>query len=156
MKTGLPRLALVPGIHRATHRIGLFLEDARPALGVTQGEAHLLAHLFEAGPSSVAELHRAFAHKRSSLTSYLDRLEEGGHVLRLSHPEDRRSFLVSLTSRGSTLARRICQRLLLLEASAMRTLGTSEVRAVGLALKALEAAAEASPRTPARKPRRPK
>ena len=145
MTSDLPRLSLVPGIHRATHRIGLWLDAAQPPLGVTQGEAHLLAHLFEAGPSSVAELHQAFAHKRSSLTTYLDRLEESGHILRLPHPQDRRSFLVSLTAKGSALSRRVQQRLLQLEASALRGLGRGEVSALHAALTALLAASERLP-----------
>ena len=104
MKTDVRRLSLIPFVHRATHRIGLWLDAAQPALRVTQGEAHLLAHLAEAGTSSVKALHSAFAHKRSSLTSYLDRLEGRGYVLRALHPKDRRSFLVSLTPAGAAAA----------------------------------------------------
>src|SRR5678816_2098305 len=96
-----PRLQLVPFVHRTTHRIGLYLEAAETPLGLSQGEAHLLAHLAEAGPCSVAELHRAFAHKRSTLTSYLDRLEARGDVTRDVRPEDRRSFTVRLTRGGA-------------------------------------------------------
>src|SRR5262249_36433686 len=87
-----PRLQLIPFVHRTTHRIGLYLEGAKPPLGLSQGEAHLLAHLAEAGACSVAELHRAFAHKRSTLTSYLDRLEARGGIPRHGRPQDRRSL----------------------------------------------------------------
>jgi DNA-binding MarR family transcriptional regulator len=145
MTPSIARLSLVPGIHRATHRIGLWLDAAEPPLEVTHGEAHLLAHLFEAGSSSVAELHAAFAHKRSSLTTYLDRLEHGGHILRLPHPKDRRSFLISLTPKGSALSRRVHHRLLQLEASTLRGLGRGEVRALQSALVALQSATEGLP-----------
>ena len=37
-------LLLVPPIHRATHRIGLYIGRA-PGLSVSQAEAHILAHL---------------------------------------------------------------------------------------------------------------
>ncbi len=150
MKAIAPRLALVPGIHRATHRIGLWLEAAQPRLEVSQGEAHLLAHLAEAGTCSVAQLHRAFAHKRSSLTSYLDRLERRAYVLRTAHPEDRRSFLVALTPAGSAAASRVHRRLAALELATLRQLSDRDVLAVRAALQALQDATEPK-RRPARK-----
>jgi DNA-binding MarR family transcriptional regulator len=151
MKTSVRRLSLIPGVHRATHRIGLWLDATQPALDVTQGEAHLLAHLAEAGPSSVAELHRAFAHKRSSLTTYLDRLESRGQVLRSPHPEDRRSFLVSLTPAGSAAAARVHRRLAALEASALRRLSERDVQTVRAVLQSLQDATESAARPPRRR-----
>ena len=74
-------LRLVPPIHRATHRIGLFLADLRDE-GLSQGEAHILALLATAAPSTIAALHRGLAHKRSTLTSILDRLEQRGLITR--------------------------------------------------------------------------
>ena len=93
-------LVLIPMLHRATHRVGLFLQARLP--GVTQGEAHLLAHLHECrgGDATVGELHRAWAHKRSTLTDMLDRLECRGLVRRAVLPTDRRSVLVRLTAAG--------------------------------------------------------
>lgn len=99
-------LDLVPPVHRATHRIGLFLQAFRPDLEVTQGEAHVLVHL-TAGPAPIGALHAAFAHRRSTLTSLLDRLEERGLVTRELRLDDRRSFLVRLTAAGRTRARRV-------------------------------------------------
>ena len=50
-------LSFVHPVHRATHRIGLYLDKLdEPAL--TQGEAHILAMLANSGPAKVAELHR--------------------------------------------------------------------------------------------------
>jgi len=72
-------LRLVPPIHRATHRVGLYLADLRDD-GLSQGEAHILALLATAAPATIAELHRGLAHKRSTLTSILDRLAERGFV----------------------------------------------------------------------------
>lgn len=135
------RLRAVPFLHRATHRVALFLEAARPPLGLSQGEAHLLAHLHEEGPRSVGELHRAFAHKRSSLTSYLDRLEARGLVARSTHPDDRRSFLVTLTRRGAPAAARAQARLLELEETALAGVSASDVRAFARVAEALAEAA---------------
>jgi DNA-binding MarR family transcriptional regulator len=147
------RLSLIPGIHRATHRIGIWLEEAVPPLAVTQGEAHLLAHLAEAGACSVAELHRAFAHKRSSLTSYLDRLEDRGYIERAPHPGDRRSFLVSLTQAGSAAAARVHRRLAALEAAALAHLGPGQVRAFRAVLQALQESTESPGRAQAQRKR---
>ena len=132
-----PRLQLVPFVHRTTHRIGLYLDAAQPPLGLSQGEAHLLAHLAEAGSSSVAELHRAFAHKRSTLTSYLDRLEARGDVTRDVRPEDRRSFTVRLTRTGARTAARVHQHLALLEDQALARLSERDLRGFQAVLHAL-------------------
>jgi DNA-binding MarR family transcriptional regulator len=146
MRTIRRRLSLIPLVHRATHRIGLWLEGADPPLHLTQGEAHLLAHLAEAGTSSVAELHRAFAHKRSSLTTYLDRLESRGYVLRTPHPRDRRSFLVALTAPGIATASRVHRRLAALEAAALRRVGSRDIQAVRAVLEGLQEATAPSVR----------
>jgi DNA-binding MarR family transcriptional regulator len=131
------RLQLVPYVHRTTHRLGLYLDDADPPLGLTQGECHLLAHLVEAGPCSVAELHRAFAHKRSTLTSYLDRLEARGDIARDVRPEDRRSFTVRLTRSGARSAARVHQHLLALEDRALARLTERDLRGFQAVLHAL-------------------
>jgi hypothetical protein len=41
---------------------------------LSQGEAHILALLAHSSPANIADLHRGLAHKRSTLTSILDRL----------------------------------------------------------------------------------
>src|SRR5215468_2596921 len=118
-------LALVPGLQRATHRVGLFVQAG--GLGVSQGEAHVLAELAAAGQASVAALHAAFAHRRSTLTSILDRLERRGLLRRALHPEDRRSFLIVLTPRGRSLARRVHAALAALEAAVLRRVRPAEL-----------------------------
>ncbi|AGC49271.1 hypothetical protein MYSTI_08005 [Myxococcus stipitatus DSM 14675] len=133
----MKRLRFVLEVHRATHRIGLFLESAEPSWELSQGEAHLLAYLLEAGDTSLSELHAAFAHKRSTLTSYMDRLEAKRLVLRESRPEDRRSFMVSLTGTGRTLAVRVHRRLELLEAQVLERLGEEDVEGLMTGLEAL-------------------
>lgn len=144
-------LRLVLDVHRATHRLGLFLEAAEPPLDVSQGEAHLLAYLLEEGDTSLGALHAAFAHKRSTLTSYVDRLEAKRLVRRELRPEDRRSFQVSLTAAGRTLATRVHRRLEALEAAALEGLSARDVEALKKGLVALAEAGEAAP--PKRKSR---
>jgi len=112
------RLKIVFGIHRATHRIGLYIQRHEPDL--TQAEAHILCHLHETGDSAVADLHRAFAHKRSTLTSVLDRLESRAWITRQTSRQDRRSFIIGLTRAGKAKAAKIHRVLEQLEAGALR------------------------------------
>src|SRR5947209_4126795 len=103
-------LRFVHPVHRATHRIGLYL-DALGEPGLTQGEAHILALLAQSSPASVADLHQGLAHKRSTLTSILDRLSDRGLVSRKSGEIDRRTFVISLTAKGRNLAQRVSRHL---------------------------------------------
>jgi DNA-binding MarR family transcriptional regulator len=130
-------LSLVPPVHRATHRIGLFLQATRPSLGLSQAEAHLLAELHASGASSVGALHRAFAHRRSTLTGILDRLEEQGLVRRRLRPEDRRSFAVELTARGRGIAARTARRLAALERAVRRRVTAADLRGFAAVVEAL-------------------
>jgi DNA-binding MarR family transcriptional regulator len=127
-------LRLIPEIHRATHRIGLYLERMSE-LGVTQAEAHILAQLVSHGDSTVAELHRALAHKRSTLTSILDRLVARGLAVREVSEQDRRTFVVRLTRRGKSVAAEVYARLEALEA---RVLAETPPRTIERLLAVLE------------------
>jgi DNA-binding MarR family transcriptional regulator len=130
-------LRLIPDIHRATHRIRLHL-DRFAGLDVSQGEAHLLAHLAAFGDSTIAELHRALAHRRSTLTSLLDRMEKRGLITRTTSRKDRRSFDVRLTAKGKKLARRVYKILDQLEAGATRRLSRQDLESFQKTLRALE------------------
>lgn len=144
-ETVMKRLRFVPGLHRATHRVGLFLRSRVPE--VSQAEAHLLTHLRECGgEATVAELHRAWAHKRSTLTDILDRLESRGLARRSVMPKDRRSVLIVLTARGVDVGARVHAELVSLEASVLADLDASVPRRFGELLAALERVAEAAVR----------
>ena len=130
-------LRIIPDLHRATHRVAIYLERAR-ALGVTQGEAHILAHLVAAGPCTIAELHRAFAHKRSTLTSILDRLVARGFIVRESSAVDRRTFVVRLTKTGERLARKVHEHLRSLEALALGRVTPQQVEGFLAVVGAIE------------------
>jgi DNA-binding MarR family transcriptional regulator len=132
-------LLIIPRIHRATHQIGLYIE--RSGLGVNQGEAHILAHLAGAGDSTVGELHKAFAHKRSTLTSVLDRLAERDLIRREVRSEDRRSFAVILTPAGKAVARKIHRHLEALEKAALAGVGRAKTKTFIAVLEAVEEAA---------------
>jgi DNA-binding MarR family transcriptional regulator len=138
-------LRLIPEVHRVTHRIGIFLDS----LGITQGEGHILSYLAASGDARIAELHRALAHRRSTLTSILDRLAERHYISRESDPDDRRSFMVRLSKKGKTVAARLHRELARIEESALKGVTTNQFQSVVKILQALEKTADrASPRKP--------
>jgi DNA-binding MarR family transcriptional regulator len=94
-------------IERSAHLIAAYLDQALAGQLVTQAEAHVLAQLHRRGPTSMAELQHEFGHKRSTLTSVIDRLESREYVRREINPADRRSFIIRLTRPGRSAARRV-------------------------------------------------
>lgn len=130
-------LRLVPPIHRATHRIGLYLADLRDD-GLTQGEGHILALLATSGSATIAELHRGLAHKRSTLTSILDRLVARGFVSRDVGEEDRRTFLITPTPKGLQVARRVHRHLTDLEEAVGRRVTADDVKGFLKVVSAVE------------------
>ena len=121
-------LRIVPAIHRAAHAIALLLDQAAD-LGVTQAEAHVLSHLAECGESTIGEIHQAFGHKRSTLTSVLDRLEARQLITREVNAEDRRSFVVSLTRQGRLLAAKASAHLEAIEADVRKRFARADLEA---------------------------
>ena len=75
----------------------------------------MLTYLRSYAPASIRDLVRVFGIKQSTFTSLLDRLERAGYARRTINPDDRRSFLVHITDKGSDLATRITRLLRTLE-----------------------------------------
>jgi DNA-binding MarR family transcriptional regulator len=134
-------LRFVPAIHRATHAIALLLEQA-PDLGVTQAEAHVLSHLADRGQATVADIHQAFGHKRSTLTSILDRLEARELITRDVNADDRRSFVVALTRQGRTLATKVAAHLERLETDVRKRVRRTDLDAFDRVVAAVAELAE--------------
>jgi|SRR5437773_3806577 len=130
-------LRLVPPIHRATHRIGLYLA-ALGEDGLSQGEAHVLAQLATPGSATVGELHKGLAHKRSTLTSMLDRLVDRSFVTREVGASDRRTFVVTLTPAGRRVARRVHRHLMRLERIVAARVSRADLRSFHRVLAAVE------------------
>jgi DNA-binding MarR family transcriptional regulator len=141
-------LRLVPPIHRATHRIGLYLANLRDD-GLSQGEGHILALLATSAPATIAELHRGLAHKRSTLTSILDRLTARGFVTRGVGATDRRTFVITPTAKGRQVARRVHRHLADLEAAVGRQVTADDLKGFMRVVSAVEA--EAHKRTDRKK-----
>ena len=140
-------LRMVPPIHRATHRIGLYLAGLR-GHGLSQGEAHILALLAMSSPATIAELQRGLAHKRSTLTSILDRLAARGFITREVGAADRRTFVITPTAAGRRVARQVYEHLAALEDAVSRRLAPDDIRGFMKVVAAVEE--EAHRRTRAR------
>jgi DNA-binding MarR family transcriptional regulator len=130
------KLSAIPAIERATHAVSLFL-GTRPDLNVSQAEAHVLAFLHIHGPSRINEIHDAFGHRRSTLTSVLDRLEKRRLLKRSVDPSNRRSVVVSLSGSGTNLARRVYETLESLEREALTAMSAGDLLAVDRVAEAL-------------------
>ena len=100
-------LRFLSPIHKATRQLSIHLQRIHAGLGVSHPETHVLAYLLSYGPCSVGELLNVFGHKKSTLTSILDRLAKRGHIVRDVNPLDRRSFMIDLTAPGRRTARKI-------------------------------------------------
>ena len=133
-------LRLIPPIHRATHRIGLYLAELREHK-LSQGEAHILALLTRSSPTTIAELHKGLAHQRSTLTSILDRLVDREFVSRVTGTHDRRTFVIGLTTEGARVARRVHEHLLALERAVMKKCSAKELDAFIKVVSLVEAEA---------------
>lgn len=105
---------------------------------MSQGEAHILAHLAASAPATIAELHAGLAHKRSTLTSILDRLADRGLITRETGVEDRRTFVIDTTAKGRKVAAKIHQHLTRLESAVGRRVTKEEVRAFLKVLSVVE------------------
>jgi DNA-binding MarR family transcriptional regulator len=130
-------LRLVHPVHRATHRIGLYLDGLREP-GLTQGEAHILALLADSGRANIAELHCGLAHKRSTLTSILDRLARRKLITRAVGEKDRRTFVVRLTAKGRKLAYRVANHLSVLEKAVGNRVSPADLKGFNRVVAALE------------------
>ena len=138
------QLVAIPRIERAAHAVGLYVAN-RHRFELTQAEAHVLAFLHPRSEARINEIHEAFGHRRSTLTSVLDRLEKRELIERASDPEDRRSVVVALTPSGAALSKDVFAALRSLESATLAKFSKGQVAAFVRVLDALTAtvAAEA-------------
>lgn len=130
--------ALVPSLERATHALSLWIERAFRDLRITQAEAHVLAYLAGHAPCSINDLHHSFGHKRSTLTSLLDRLESRGWIVRGTDPASRRQVLVELTDAGRQVGERVSAALHALDERVLARVDEGEAGGFLRVLQALE------------------
>ncbi|OZI58097.1 MarR family winged helix-turn-helix transcriptional regulator [Bordetella genomosp. 1] len=86
------------------------VDRAFKAHGLHQGEFDLLATLYRSGAPhalSPQQLVSALLLSAGAMTNRLDRLEQAGLIVRSPNPEDRRGVVVSLTTDGLRVIRRV-------------------------------------------------
>ena len=105
---------------------------------MSQGEGHILALLATSAPATIAELHRSLAHKRSTLTSILDRLAARGFITREVGAKDRRTFVITPTAKGLQVARRVHRHLTGLEEAVGRRVTADDVKGFMKVVSAVE------------------
>jgi DNA-binding MarR family transcriptional regulator len=129
---------MAPTLEHATHALGLWIERTFGAVGLTQAEAHVLAYVARHPRAAINDLHTSFGHKRSTLTSILDRLEARGWVTRGAHPTSRRLVAVELTETGRTLGERVSDALHAVEERVRARMGEAAIADAVALLHTLE------------------
>jgi DNA-binding MarR family transcriptional regulator len=113
------------------------MEQSLQELGITQAEAHVLGALADVRECSINDLHASFGHKRSTLTSILDRLEGRALIERAPHPTSRRSVLIRLTASGEDAARQVTDLLRSIEAAVVERVSPEDLHGFRRVLTAL-------------------
>lgn len=108
--------------------------------GLDSGEFDVISTLRRAGPPyrlRPTELFRSLMISSGGLTARLDRLAKAGLVIRESAPDDARSLLVTLTSRGRALAEAACREDMAFESDALGALDAEELHSLEALLRKL-------------------
>jgi DNA-binding MarR family transcriptional regulator len=120
---------LAPALERATHALARWIEREFRDVGLSQAEAHVLAYLARHPAATINDLHTSFGHKRSTLTSILDRLEARGLVRRSRHPISRRLVALELTEAGRAVGERVSATLQAIEERVRARAGSAAIAA---------------------------
>ena len=113
--------SVILALHRATHATLHALTTALADLDLPAADVDVLAILADGAGRTVGALATATATRPSTLTSLLDRLIKRGYIARELDPADRRSFLISLTPAGRTVAEHAAAAIADLERQALPT-----------------------------------
>jgi DNA-binding MarR family transcriptional regulator len=124
------KLRVVRRVHRAARDVVALVEQAAAQAGLTAAEVDVLGAVAERAPCPVGEIAAETGYKPSTLTSILDRLAARGWVTRALSADDRRSFVVDLTSGGTRAARQLENRLAALERAVRRQVPRADLEAL--------------------------
>jgi MarR family transcriptional regulator, organic hydroperoxide resistance regulator len=108
---------------------------------LTEAEAHVLFHVAEIGPETLAgipDLNRAFGMRPSTLTSVLDRLQARELIDRRANPADRRSWLIDLTAAGREKAAEVAAVFSGIERSTARAVRKADMAGFRAVIAAVE------------------
>jgi DNA-binding MarR family transcriptional regulator len=76
------------------------LADVATEFGLTELQIRVLRYLYRSGPTPIGVLADYLSNDPSTLTTFVDRLEQRKFVERRSDPEDRRVKRIALTKSG--------------------------------------------------------
>jgi MarR family transcriptional regulator, organic hydroperoxide resistance regulator len=129
-------LALQRTTHHTLHALGAALADLR----LSAAELNVLANLANRGALNVSQLSSETGTKPSTLTNVLDRLEGRGYLVRELDAQDRRSFRLALTERGTAVANQVSAAIADLENRALAGLSADQLAGFHAVMTALEEA----------------
>ena len=115
-------------VKRTTQFIAVRVEDALSGSGVTPEQWRVLIHLYEHRGCTMSELATAASLTGPTLTRVVDQLTASALAYRNVGPTDRRRILAYLSTRGSTLVRKLHPRVLEAEAEAVAALSPADAR----------------------------
>jgi DNA-binding MarR family transcriptional regulator len=123
-------------VWRLSRAANALLDDALSPSGLTADEFAVYSVL-RAGPLSPSALAQWMTAPPTTVSSYVKRFEARGHVARVPHPEDRRSYRLALTPDGVAAHERAGRRFLPFLRAVESALGGPATRAVRSDLAAL-------------------
>ncbi|WP_371484701.1 MarR family winged helix-turn-helix transcriptional regulator [Kitasatospora sp. NBC_00315] len=92
---------LVDELFATTHRLRIFVDGRLREHGASVARLRAMRVLARAGePLRMRDLSDLLGNAPRTTTTIVDSLERDGLVERVRHPDDRRSFLLTLTERG--------------------------------------------------------
>ncbi|HOI73018.1 MAG TPA: MarR family transcriptional regulator [Syntrophales bacterium] len=94
---------LIARIFQVSGRVFARKMRERELTCITPEQGRILFALWRSDGIAIQELAGRTSLSKSTLTAMLDRLEEGGHIVRVPSPEDRRRILIRLTEKDKQL-----------------------------------------------------
>lgn len=126
-------LALQRATHTTLHRLSQALRD----LDLTASEINALSNLGDGRARTTSQLGAAVGAKPTTLTGVLDRLEGRGYIIRTASPTDRRATMITTTTEGQRVAKRIRKAMTDLERRAVAGLPPESIEIFRVVLTAL-------------------
>jgi len=95
-------------VHQLSNRIGgAFYSQVEARFGVSLGEWRVIMTLAQHPGSTAIDITNRWAMDKMAVNRAIKKLEKQGHLNRRQNPNDRRSYLLSLTPSGKELYDRI-------------------------------------------------
>jgi DNA-binding MarR family transcriptional regulator len=137
----------VTRLRRVIGRLARQLNASSTGEGLTPSQSSVLGLIVARGPLSLAELADLEGLNPTMLSRVVSKLQAMDLISRIPDPSDLRSASVAATEAGDRIHRRIKAQRAAVVSQCIELLTTSEETALGAALPALEALAEALQRS---------